>query len=294
MEITADISYQRIAALEAELAMLQGQLAQARQQGEALYRAILDAVNIAVHIHDLETGALVDVNRMSEELLGYSREELLGGSVSKFLVDRPPYTREAAAAHMARAIAGEPLQLIWPHRCSDGRELMAEVSLRRVSLAGTERLMACVQDISERLERDQLREELIQRQAALLSELSLPLIPLTDRVVVVPLIGTLDEQRAQALLETLLQGAARLGAEVLLIDITGVPLIDTAGADALLRAAQAVQLLGARVVLSGIRPEIAQTLVSLGADMRSIQTYSTLQAGIAQTLHTLTAGRGAR
>lgn len=284
MEITTDTAHQRIATLEAEVAALQGQLAQARRQGDALYRAILDAVNIAVHIHDVETGALVDVNRMSEELLGYSREELLGGSVTKFLVDRPPYTMEAAVALIARAIAGEPLRLLWPHRCRDGRELMAEVSLRRVSLGGVERLMACVQDISERLERDHLREELIQRQAALLSELSLPLIPLTDRVVVVPLIGTLDEQRAQALLETLLQGAARLGAEVLLIDITGVPLIDTAGAGALLRVAQAVQLLGARVVLSGIRPEIAQTLVSLGADMRSIQTYSTLQAGIAQTL----------
>jgi len=100
----------------------------------------------------------------------------------------------------------------------------------------------------------------------------------------VPLIGSLDEQRTQALLETLLQGAARLGAETLLLDITGVPLIDTAGAGALIQIAQAVQLLGARVVLSGIRPEIAQTLVSLGADMRTMRTHSTLQAAIAQTL----------
>ena len=282
--VDTDTLHRHIAALEAQVDVLQGQLVQARQQGEALYRAILDGVNVAVHIHDLETGLLVDVNRMSEQLLGYPREELVGGTVSKILVDRPPYTLDAAAGYMARAIGGEVVRLMWPHRCRDGRELMAEVLLRRVSFAGVDRLMACVQDISERLERDQLREELIQRQAALLSELSLPLIPLTDRVVVVPLIGTLDEKRAQALMETLLQGAARLGAETLLIDITGVPLIDTAGASALLQIAQAVQLLGARVVLSGIRPEIAQTLVSLGADMRSVQTHSTLQAAIAQTL----------
>jgi anti-anti-sigma factor len=282
--VDTDTLHQRIAALEAQVAALQGQLAHAQQQGEALYRAILDGVNIAVHLHDITTGAFVDVNQRSEQLLGYRREELVGGTVEKILVDRAPYTLDAAAAHIARAVAGEHLRLVWPHRCSDGRELMAEVSLRRVSLAGVDLLMACVQDISERLERDQLREELIQRQAALLSEMSLPLIPLTDRVVVVPLIGSLDEQRTQALLETLLQGAARLGAETLLLDITGVPLIDTAGAGALIQIAQAVQLLGARVVLSGIRPEIAQTLVSLGADMRTMRTHSTLQAAIAQTL----------
>lgn len=282
--VDTDALQQRIAELEGEVAALRGQLVHTQQQGEALYRAILDGVNIAVHLHDVTTGAFVDVNRMSEQLLGYRREELIGGTVEKILVDRAPYTLDAAAEHIGRAVAGEHIRLVWPHRCSDGRELMAEVSLRRVSFGGVDLLMACVQDISERLERDQLREGLIQRQAALLSEISLPLIPLTDRVVVVPLIGSLDEQRTQALLETLLQGAARLGAETLLLDITGVPLIDTAGAGALIQIAQAVQLLGARVVLSGIRPEIAQTLVSLGADMRTMRTHSTLQAAIAQTL----------
>jgi len=152
--VDTDALHQRIAALEAQVAALQGQIVHAQQQGEALYRAILDGVNVAVHLHDVTTGAFVDVNRMSEQLLGYRREELIGGTVEKILVDRAPYTLDAAAAHIGRAAAGEQIRLVWPHRCSDGRELMAEVSLQRVSFAGVDLLMACVQDISERLERD--------------------------------------------------------------------------------------------------------------------------------------------
>jgi rsbT co-antagonist protein RsbR len=99
--------------------------------------------------------------------------------------------------------------------------------------------------------------------------------------MVMPLIGAVDSQRAQQVIETLLEGIARSGAVVAILDITGVPVVDTQVANALLRAAQAVKLLGAQILLTGIRPEVAQTLVGLGADLSGIVTCGSLQTGIA-------------
>ena len=124
-------------------------------------------------------------------------------------------------------------------------------------------------------------EETIQAQNAVLAELSTPLIPISDQVVAMPLIGSVDSRRAQQVIETLLQGIAASGARIAILDITGVPVVDTQVANALIRAAQAVKLLGAQVVLTGIRPEVAQTLVGLGTDLRGIVTRSSLQSGIA-------------
>jgi rsbT co-antagonist protein RsbR len=99
--------------------------------------------------------------------------------------------------------------------------------------------------------------------------------------MVMPLIGTLDTRRAQDVLDTLLHGIALKQAQVVILDITGVPIVDTQVANGLVRAAQAVQLLGARAVLTGIRPEVAQTLVGLGVDLSGIVTRGTVQSGIA-------------
>jgi rsbT co-antagonist protein RsbR len=136
-----------------------------------------------------------------------------------------------------------------------------------------------------RQSRDQ--DEKIRAQQAVLAELSTPLIPISDQVMVMPLIGGVDSHRAQQVLETLLGGIASSHAQVAILDITGVPIVDTQVANALVRAAQAVKLLGAQIVLTGIRPEVAQTLVGLSADLTGIVTRSSLQSGIAYaTNHT--------
>jgi rsbT co-antagonist protein RsbR len=124
-------------------------------------------------------------------------------------------------------------------------------------------------------------EETIRAQNAALAELSTPLIPISDEVTVMPLIGAVDSRRAQQVMETLLEGIAQTKARVAILDITGVPVVDTQVANALIRAAQSVKLLGAQVILTGIRPEVAQTLVGLGADLSAITTRSSLQSGIA-------------
>jgi rsbT co-antagonist protein RsbR len=130
-------------------------------------------------------------------------------------------------------------------------------------------------------ERVRTQEEYIQIQEGLLAELSTPLIPLTDAVVVMPLIGSIDSRRAQQVLDTLLQSTTERHARIAILDITGVPIVDTQVAGALIRAAQAAQLLDAQVVLTSIRPEVAQTLVGLGTEPRGIITRSDLQSGIA-------------
>jgi PAS domain S-box-containing protein len=130
-------------------------------------------------------------------------------------------------------------------------------------------------------EQARLQQEVIQVQARMLAELSTPLIPINEEVLVMPLIGSLDQARSDNVIQTLLAGITRSRARVAILDITGVPGLDTRSADAILRAAKAVRLLGARVVLTGIRPEVAQTLVTLGADLSGIVTRGTLEDGIA-------------
>ncbi|AUX24678.1 anti-anti-sigma factor [Sorangium cellulosum] len=133
-------------------------------------------------------------------------------------------------------------------------------------------------------ERAALQEKIIVAQQAALRELSTPLIPIADRVVAMPLVGTIDSARAEQIMETLLSSISSQGAHTAILDVTGVRAVDTHVADALTRTARAAQLLGTRVVLTGVRPEVAQTLVTLGVDLSGITTLSTLQSGIAHAL----------
>lgn len=124
------------------------------------------------------------------------------------------------------------------------------------------------------------QEQVIAAQQAALRELSTPIIPLTDGVIVMPLIGSIDSARAQQVIETLLEGVGRYHARFAILDITGVQIVDSQIANALIHAAQAVRLLGAHVILTGIRPEVAQILVGLGIDLSTLITRASLQSGV--------------
>jgi anti-anti-sigma regulatory factor len=119
-----------------------------------------------------------------------------------------------------------------------------------------------------------------QRLNQTINDLSFPIIPVRNDALVLPLVGILAEQRANDLLNIALQQVQDSRARVLFLDVTGVAIVDTLVAEALLRVATAVRLLGATTVLVGIRPEVAQTLVSLGSDMSQLRTAATLQAGL--------------
>jgi CheY-like chemotaxis protein len=129
-------------------------------------------------------------------------------------------------------------------------------------------------------ERARLREEMIHMQATMLREMSTPLIPLSDEIVIMPLVGTIDSNRAAQILDAVSRGVVSRGARFAILDITGVPEVDTYVASALIQAAQAVRLLGAEVVLTGIRSKVARSLAELRVDLSSIVTRSKLQGGI--------------
>lgn len=120
------------------------------------------------------------------------------------------------------------------------------------------------------------REEIIMRQQQDMLELSTPVVKLWDGVLALPMIGTLDSSRTQVVMETLLQQIVETGATIAIIDITGVPTVDTLVAQHLLKTVAAARLMGADCIISGIRPQIAQTIVHLGVDLNSVITKATL------------------
>ncbi|WP_033543553.1 RsbT co-antagonist protein RsbRA [Planococcus sp. CAU13] len=127
-------------------------------------------------------------------------------------------------------------------------------------------------------------ERTVSLQKIALQELSASLIPVFDKVSVMPLVGTIDTERARLIMENLLEGVVKHRAEVVLLDITGVPVVDTMVAHHIIQAADAVRLVGAKCMLVGIRPEIAQTIVTLGINLNDFTTTSTLQRGVEQAL----------
>ncbi|REB07761.1 STAS domain-containing protein [Sporosarcina sp. BI001-red] len=121
-------------------------------------------------------------------------------------------------------------------------------------------------------------------QKVALQELSASLIPVVDKVSIMPLVGTIDTERAKLIMENLLDGVVQQRAEVVLLDITGVPVVDTMVAHHIIQAADAVRLVGAKCMLVGIRPEIAQTIVALGINLSDFTTTSTLRRGMQEAL----------
>lgn len=152
------------------------------------------------------------------------------------------------------------------------------------------RLAGVLQDITERKnaldERLVMQQKIIDAQRETLREIGAPIIPLADHTLAVPLVGQLTRERADQVNEALLHAVRESSAQVVLLDITGVPTLDTDVAQALVRAAQAVRLLGAQVVLTGVRPQVAQILVDLGIDMQNFVMKANLKSGLEYTQRT--------
>jgi GAF domain-containing protein/tetratricopeptide (TPR) repeat protein len=133
-------------------------------------------------------------------------------------------------------------------------------------------------------EREALQAQVIAQQRERLLELSTPLIPITDDLLVMPLIGSMDEERAGEVMEAALRGVAGRGARAVIIDVTGVRGGDVRVAEALVQAASALRLLGSEAILTGMRPEVARAIVGSGVELKGLVTKGTLQAGIAYAL----------
>jgi PAS domain S-box-containing protein len=234
-----------------------------------------------------EQGIFEYVNPAYTRVYGYSQEELIGQPFT--LVVPPEQHQQAQEMHDTFLAQRKEIPADWTVVNKAGEQLHILASAAYLEDDnGQARKITFVLDITERKQQDaehaELQQQVIDAQRYTLRELSTPLIPISDRVVIMPLIGTIDSLRAQMIMEALLEGVARHQASLAILDITGVAVVDTQVAQTFILAAQAVRLLGAQVMLTGIQPQIAQTLVQLGVDLSGIQTQSSLQAGIAAAL----------
>ncbi|MCK6591062.1 MAG: PAS domain S-box protein [Polyangiaceae bacterium] len=217
-------------------------------------------------------GYFKHLNPIWQPTLGFTIEELMSQPFVSFVHPDDVASTLEAAGNLSSG--RDVVTFINRYRCKDGTYRWIE--WRSASIPERQQIYATARDITQQ----RAAEETIRRQAAALMELSTPLIPISDHVLVMPLVGTMDTLRAKQVLDTLLEGVGRSRAEVAILDITGVSVVDTQVASALIMAARAVRLLGGEVVLTGIRPDVAATLVGLGADLSGIATCGTLQAGI--------------
>lgn len=224
------------------------------------------------------------------QIMGFEQSELIGLPFKDFtasmVTDNPDQMHEI--------MLGLANHGFWKGRGGftnrKGRYLIGEVIMLTMPdpQYPTDTLLAFQRDVTDVVQQEQeraaMQERIIQVQRAALLELSTPLIPIADNVLVMPLIGNIDTNRSKQIMDTLLEGIAQHRAEFAILDITGVKVVDTQVAHGLIRTAQAVQLLGARMIMTGIGAPMAQTLVHLGVDLGSIVTRSTLQAGIEYAL----------
>jgi rsbT co-antagonist protein RsbR len=229
-------------------------------------------------------GEISYANTAMRALLGFGDNSISGVQVLAHLDAPQALLEEIGAEIAANGSWRGPLN----YRQRDGSIIGCQASSFLIQIGDSAVIASIVRDLTAQQQAEQeriaLQDQVIAAQQAALRELSTPLIPLADHVVAMPLIGSVDTARAQQIIEELLAGVAANRATTAIIDITGVPLVDTQVAGALLRAAQAVELLGSRVVITGIRPEVAQTLVGIGVNLGSIVTRATLQDGIAYAL----------
>lgn len=255
-------------------------LAEQLRQNEQWFRHLMMTLFDGLIIH--EKGVIVEANPAACEMFGYEQEEMVGMQTLELAA---PEYRDMAQHYISTGY-DRPYEALLVKK--DGSIFPAEVIGKVVEYQGCMVRMTTARDLSERKqaekERELLQQQIIDAQQEALRELSSPLIPLSDRVVMMPLIGAIDSWRAQQIMSTLLEGVAHYHAERAILDMTGVSVVDNQVANALVQAAQAVHLLGAQVILTGINPAMSQALVHLGADLSNIVAHNSLQTGIAYAL----------
>lgn len=268
------------------------------QEQSALLKTVLDHIPVSVILIDAATGKILLGNAWLDRMLGQHLDTDSVGTerVASYHMVQPGTDCPLASADLPsqRAIRTAQVAVVevdfLPLNSPRLRTEATAVPLFD-DTGAVKRVIVLLADLTARKsseeERARLQQEVIRVQAAALIERSSPLIPITDDILVLPLIGSIDTERGHQLLDTVLQGASQRGARVTIIDITGVRTIDTHAALALTNAALALRLLGVEPVLTGIRPEVAQTLVGLGVHLSAITTRSTLQSGIQYALHHL-------
>lgn len=271
----------QIAALEEELAGKRETERQLRELEERL-RKLLEAARDGFAI--TERGFIVNLNPQMSDMFGYQVDEMIGMQAADC---HPPEWRDFIRE---KILSDHELPYEATCQRKDGSTFLVEICGRRIQLGERTARVTAIRDISAlRLAEETRRaaavqDELIRSQASLLAELAAPILPIAPGVLVLPLIGRMNAERAQRILDALGREVVAQQAQVVLLDITGLPEASAMTGDGLLRGARMVGLLGARVILTGIRPEVARRLVELEADLAGLVTCGTLEQGVALAL----------
>lgn len=245
-----------------------------RKKAEERFRLMIEAAPNALLMVDRE-GFITMVNGQVEKLFRYRREELIGQRVEMLVPLRTqpqhPTLRDNFFREPKTRAMGAGRDLFGLRK--DGREVPVEIGLNPIETAEGLFVLASVIDITER----KRAEDLVRKQRDEILELSTPVMQVWDKVLALPIIGTLDSGRAQRLTENLLQKIADEEASIVIVDISGVPSVDSQVAQHLIKTIDGARLMGAESIISGVRPETAQAMVHLGINIGSIKSRATLR-----------------
>jgi PAS domain S-box-containing protein len=251
-------------------------------ENRALLQGLLDYSPSAIFVKDT-AGRVVLLNRRYRAMIGLSNEQIVGASEAELF---PPHVARARQEADQRVLtSGETVEFEEFIDTPDGLRVgilmqfpIADAQGQLVAIGGIWHDITAIKQAEE--ENAYLQDQVIVAQHIALRDVSSPLCPLTSDVLLMPLVGAIDNERAGLIMRTLLEGVAANQARIVILDITGVPEMDAHIAAALLRSAQAVRMLGAQLVLTGISTKMAQALVQLGADLSTVITRGSLQGGI--------------
>jgi rsbT co-antagonist protein RsbR len=242
-------------------------------------RAMLDHLDIIAWAVDKE-GIFTFHDGKAVAAAGISRGQFVGHSVFDLF-------RDGISPGMQAALAGEPghesveiMGVQWEHWYMPQQDAHGHYA----GIVGISQNVNDNQRIREELE---ARLAVIERQQAVIRDLETPVLKVWDQVLTLPMIGIVDSQRAARVMESLLDAVVRHAARFAILDLTGVEIVDTATASSLMGMIRAIRLLGAEGILTGIRPTVAQTVISLGVDLSGIPTLASLRHGLAYCIHRL-------
>ncbi len=258
-----------------------------QRESQEYFEAITNTVPVPIIISRLEDDVIMYANAAANELTGEADEDLLGRSISEF------YTKDGEREQILAEVEAQGNVNNWEvqGKQSSDTYFWASVFIRPLTFNAETCLLEAYYDLTAHkqadLERAHLQQEIIEAQQRAIQELSTPVIPIMDHIIVMPLVGSIDSMRARDITRSLLAGIGQHQAKVVILDITGVPIVDSGVANHLNKTIQAARLKGAHTIMTGISEAVAETIVDLGIDWSEITTLSDLQTGLVFALRSL-------
>jgi PAS domain S-box-containing protein len=262
----------------------------ALQANERRYRTLIDTIPYGIQENDIQ-GIITLTNPAFDEMYGYEEGEAIGTAIWDPLPTEEE--RENLRQYLAYLMKEQPplepyeaqptrkdgsvidIKVVWNYLRDESDEVTGFISV--------------VSDITEQKraeeERERLQQEIIEAQREALAELSTPVIPVMERILVMPLVGSIDTMRARDIMRTLLEGISQNRAKVVILDVTGVPVMDTGVVNHINKTIQAARLKGAQTIVTGISDAVAEAIVDLGIDWGAVETLSDLRTGLTVALN---------